>query len=143
MEDKIYITWQEFHQHSKLLAEKIKQDIPSVNQIVAISRGGLIPAGILSYELGVRNCNLINISRYDDNTQRNDADISISTTLSDLSSDTLIVDDLVDSGRTFDILKTLYPNAKKVCVYAKPKGVGSPDLYAQALPDKWVVFPWV
>ena len=142
MSDKIYITWQEFHQQVKFLAQKIKQENISISQIVAISRGGLIPAGILSYELGIRNCNLINMSSYDGETRRNDTDVFIANTLPDIKEDTLIVDDLSDSGRTFNILRELYPNARYACVYTKPKGIKSTDIYAQELPDKWVVFPW-
>jgi len=143
MEDKIYITWDDFHQHTKNLVQKLKEENCLINQIVAVSRGGLIPAGILAYELNVRNCKAINMSSYDGNIKRNDSDITLETgTLSGLGKDTLIVDDLADSGRTFNILKAIYPNAKYACVYAKPQGAKSADIYAVDLPEKWVVFPW-
>ena len=61
MVDKVYITWNEFHQHAKILASKIKES-GKYNKIIAISRGGLLPAGILSYELDIRNTQAIKIS---------------------------------------------------------------------------------
>ena len=50
MTKKLYIKWDEFHNHAKELCEKIKQS-GEYNKIVAISRGGLIPAGILAHIL--------------------------------------------------------------------------------------------
>ncbi|MGN0913459.1 MAG: xanthine phosphoribosyltransferase, partial [Alphaproteobacteria bacterium] len=68
MTKKLYIKWDEFHNHAKELCEKIKQS-GEYNKIVAISRGGLIPAGILAYELDIRNSQAINISSYDEDKQ--------------------------------------------------------------------------
>ena len=64
MDDKIYISWEEFHQDVKNLCKKIKDSGQEFNKIVAISRGGFIPAGIVAYELGIRNSAVINISTY-------------------------------------------------------------------------------
>ena len=64
MDDKIYISWNEFHQDVKNLCKKIKATGQEFNKIVAISRGGFIPAGIVAYELDIRNSAVINISTY-------------------------------------------------------------------------------
>ena len=141
MNDKIYINWNEFQSHVKVLATKLKKQ-QNFNRIIAISRGGLIPAGILSYELDIRNCETINVSSYDHDSIRADADIEISGIIKNIDSKTLIIDDLADSGRTLRILRQLYPDAYVACVYAKPKGADAADCFAQELPDKWVVFPW-
>ena len=142
MTEKIYINWQDFHQHTKSLAQKLKK-AGSFSKIIAISRGGLVPAGILAYELNIRDCNTINISSYDGEKQRDISDISFAVS-SDIvdSSQVLIIDDLADSGRTFNLLRPYFPSATFACVYAKPKGIASVDLCAQELPDKWVIFPW-
>ena len=64
MDDKIYINWNEFHQDVKNLCQKIKQTGKEYNKLVAISRGGFIPAGIIAYELNIKNTAVINISSY-------------------------------------------------------------------------------
>ena len=142
MTEKIYISWSDFHQHVKLLAEQIKSSTKDFKQIVAVSRGGLLPAGILSYELNIRNCELINVSSYDDSKQRSDKDVEIISKSINYGAETLIVDDLADSGRTVKMLKNLYPSASFACVYAKPQGREIADFQTISLPDKWVVFPW-
>lgn len=141
MTKKIFITWEEFHAHSKALCAKIKAE-GEYNKIVAISRGGLIPAGILAYELNIRNSQAINISSYDEDKQRSEQDIEFCSLVGEVDEKTLIVDDLSDTGKTFRILRAIYPNAQYVSVYAKPEGSKVVDIYAQSMPDEWIVFPW-
>lgn len=141
MSDKIYISWEEFHNQVKILAAKIKA-AGKFNRIVAVSRGGLIPAGILAYELGIRDCDVINMSSYDGDKKRPDDEIEIKGLLANVDKKTLIVDDLSDSGRTLDLLHQQYPKAIRVCIYAKPNGQGTCEIFAQGLPNQWVVFPW-
>ncbi len=142
MTDKIYIKWDEFHQHTKNLCQKIKAS-GEYDKIVAISRGGLLPAGIIAYELNIRNTQSINIARYDNNYDRRaDEDIEISGHPGTVNEKTLIVDDLSDSGRTFRILRAIYPQAKYVTVYAKSAGAPVVDIYEKEMPDEWIVFPW-
>ena len=71
-----------------------------------------------------------------------DDKIELHADLSGVDEQTLIIDDLSDSGRTFRILRGMFPKAKFVSVYAKPQGAGEVDIYAEQLPDEWIVFPW-
>ncbi len=141
MTDKLHISWNEFHSDVKNLAEKIKK-AGNFNRIIAVSRGGLIPAGILSYELNIRHCDNINIQTYDDTQQRSAEDIVVDNQLKEADNKTLIIDDLSDSGQTFRILKKIFPQACRVSVYAKPNGKKDADIFARALPNQWIVFPW-
>lgn len=141
MAEKIYVSWDEFHKHAKELAEKIKQ-YRSFNKIVAVSRGGLLPAGIIAYELDIRNVQTINMSSYDGEIQRTDSEIEIAADIGAVDGHTVIIDDLADTGKTFQLLHRLYPQAVMAAVYAKPQGSVFLDIYAQDIPDKWIVFPW-
>ncbi len=141
MSEKIFITWEEFHKDTIKLAEKIKQS-GTYDKIVAVSRGGLIPAGILAYELNIRNSEAINISSYDGEKQRSLRDVEISALAGDVNNRTLIVDDLSDSGNTFRLLRTRFPKARYVAVYAKPAGRREVDIYIRDMPDEWLIFPW-
>ena len=69
MTKKIYISWEDFHQHAKELSQKLKAH-GKYNKIIAVSRGGLIPAGIIAYELDIRNNEAINFSSYDNDEKR-------------------------------------------------------------------------
>lgn len=141
MTDKIYIKWNEFHQDTINLCKKIKQN-GKYNKIVAISRGGLLPAGILAYELDIRNTQAINISSYDGEQQRSLDNVEICDNVGSVDENTLIVDDLSDTGTTFKLLRSRFPNARYVTVYAKPKGQSVVDIFAREMPDEWLVFPW-
>lgn len=141
MADKYYISWEDFHQDVKNLAGKIKEK-GTFNRIIAICRGGLIPAGILSYELDIRQCDSIIIQSYDHYQSREDSSISVDHSIQNVDEKTLIIDDLSDSGRTFQIIQEMFPKAIRACVYTKPRGEKIANISARSLPDKWVVFPW-
>ena len=57
--------------------------------------------------------------------------------------DILIIDDLVDTGKTLKIVKEIYPKAHFATVYAKPKGKEMVDTYiTEVSQDTWIFFPW-
>lgn len=142
MTEKLFLSWSDFHSDCRRLAEAVKQSGKTYNRILAVSRGGLIPAGILAYELNIRDCEAVNMSSYDAGGQRRD-DAAIELR-ADKSADekTLVIDDISDSGRTFRLLRCLYPQACFASVYVKAAGESAVDLFAQKLPDRWLVFPW-
>ncbi len=140
MSEKYYISWQDFHQDVKNLAKKLKNK--NYNKIIAISRGGLLPAGILAYELDIRNSHAINVSSYDNDEFRADEDIEIDCHIESADERTLVVDDLSDSGRTFRLMKNLLPEAHFVAVYVKEKGKSIVDTFERQVPNEWIVFPW-
>lgn len=141
MTDKIYLNWEDFHQDVKNLCAKIKKD-GDYNKIVAISRGGLIPAGIIAYELNIRNSAVINISTYVGAKHLKLDEVDSPEFVGRVDEKTLIIDDLADSGQTFRVMRRQFPQGKYVTVYAKEKGKAEVDIYARELPDQWIVFPW-
>ncbi len=141
MTDKIYIKWDEFHQDVKNLCKKIKAT-KKIDKIVAISRGGLLPAGIIAYEMNIRNCHSINIATYIGNEHKKLDKLENLEDVGEINENTLIIDDLSDSGQTFFLLRKVYPNACLATIYAKEKSLNVVDLYSKILPDEWIVFPW-
>lgn len=141
MTDKIHISWSEFHQDVKELCKKINQS-GNYDKIVAISRGGLIPAGIISYELNIRNTSVINIATYVGSKHLKLDHVDNPEFVGEVNEKTLIVDDLSDSGQTFNVMRRQFPKGKFVTVYTKNKGQSEVDIYARLMPDEWLVFPW-
>ena len=142
MNEKIYISWSEFHQDVKNLCKKIKQTGKSYNKIVAISRGGFIPAGILSYELNIRKTSVINIISYNGSEQTKLEKIDNIESVGEVDEKTIIIDDLSDSGQTIKVMRQTFAKGTYVTVYAKEKGKNQPDIYEKEMPEKWLVFPW-
>ena len=141
MTDKIHIRWEEFHQDVKTVCKKIKSS-GTYNKIVAISRGGLLPAGIIAYELDIRNCHSLNIATYIGGEHRQLERLENLEDAGTVDEKTLIVEDLSDSGQTFHLLRKEFPQARYVSIYSKPAGLNEVDIYARELPDQWIVFPW-
>ncbi len=142
MDDKIYISWDEFHQDVKNLCKKIKETGQEFNKIVAISRGGFIPAGIIAYELDIRNSAVINISTYIGSKHLKLNEVDNPQSVGKIDEKSLIIDDISDSGQTFEVMRRTFPNGKFVTVYAKEKGIKQVDIFERQVPEKWLVFPW-
>lgn len=141
MAEKVYINWNDFHQDVKDLCARIRQS-GEYDKIVAISRGGLVPAGIIAYELDIRNSAVINIATYVGAEHLKLDEVDRPEAVGKVDEKTLIIDDLADSGQTFRVMRRQFPKGRYVTVYAKEKGKNEVDLYAREVPDEWIVFPW-
>ena len=133
------VSWEELHRHSKALAWRLVEGGPW-NGVVAVTRGGLVPAAIIARELEIRLIDTICIASYDDKAQ---GELTI---LKDVSGDGegwLIVDDLVDTGKTAQAVRDILPKAHFATVYAKPAGRPLVDSFiTEVSQDTWILFPW-
>ena len=60
-----------------------------------------------------------------------------------ISDGVLVIDDLVDTGKTLEVVRQLYPKAHFATVYAKPKGKPLVQTYiTEVSQDTWIFFPW-
>ncbi|MDZ4134377.1 MAG: xanthine phosphoribosyltransferase, partial [Paracoccaceae bacterium] len=112
--------------------------------VVGITRGGLVPAMIVARELDIRVVDTISVKSY--NHQEQTAPRVIKSPQADLMGDgagILIVDDLVDTGKTLEVVRALYPKAHFATVYAKPSGRPLVDTFiTEVSQDTWIFFPW-
>ena len=137
---EFYVSWEDMHRTTRELASKLVAEGRKYRGIVAVSRGGLVPAAILARELNIRLVDTICISSYDHDSQR---ELKIIKDVIDDAEDILIVDDLVDTGSTAKVIRDKFPNAKFVTVYAKPKGKPLVDMYVTDIDqDTWIHLPW-
>jgi xanthine phosphoribosyltransferase len=120
-------------------------------KLVAISRGGLAPAAILAHILDIRDVTCIRFQSY---THQGRSAILIGTEDLDrlhdgniVGPDTLVVDDIWDTGNTLRSLYTHSHSKFKACsLYHKPRKERAttpfPQFPGKAVGDRWVVFPW-
>ncbi len=146
-EKGFHISWDQIHRDSRALAWRLEKKGPfdgAWSAVVAITRGGMVPAMIIARELDIRVVETISVKSYDHQSQS--AAKILKSPNSDLMGNgkgILIIDDLVDSGRTLEIVKELYPEAHYATVYAKPKGRPMVDSYiTEVSQDTWIFFPW-
>lgn len=133
------VSWDELHRDTKALAWRLA-GLPEFTAIVAVARGGLVPAAIVARELGVRLVDTVCIASYDDRTQ---GEAQLLKTLDSRGQGVLVVDDLVDTGVTARIVREMLPEAHIATVYAKPEGRPNVDTFVTLVSqDTWIVFPW-
>lgn len=139
--EKYIVTWDMLQAFGRTLSKKL---LPA-NQwkgIIAVSRGGLVPAAILARELSIRYVDTVCISSYDHDNQR-DQIIIRKAEVQNGGEGFLVIDDLVDSGNTAKTIRELYPNAKFVTIFAKPQAKMLVDDYVIDIEqDTWIEQPW-
>ena len=133
------ISWEQLHRDSKALAWRLVDQI-TWNGIVAITRGGLVPAAIIARELDIHLVDTVCISSYD---WKNQGKIQILKSVDGDGDGWLLIDDLVDTGSTAAVAREMLPKAHFATVYAKPAGKPVVDTFiTEVSQDTWVLFPW-
>ena len=146
-EKGFHISWDQIHRDSRALAWRLEKMGPEGGEwkaIVAITRGGMAPAMIIARELDIRTVDTISIKSYDNQSQSEAVVLkSPDDAMIGDGSGILIVDDLVDTGKTLEVVKKLYPKAHIATVYAKPQGRPMVDSFiTEVSQDTWIFFPW-
>ena len=128
--------------HSMIVKDGIKFDC-----IIAVARGGLTLAHRLAIKLDLKNVTSISASSYDKGLKVSDVVISNKPVLDSDTKNILIVDDISDTGETFntvvDIMKNTYPDRvfKTASLYAFKDTNHTPDYFCEETSD-WIIFPW-
>lgn len=146
--EKIFpVSWDQFHRDSRALAWRLHAAGP-FDAIVCITRGGLVPAAIVARELNVRIIETVCIASYHDYKNQGEMKVLKGVALEIASTgaqgkSVLIVDDLVDTGKTARMVRDILPAAHFATVYAKPMGRPLVDTFiTEVSQDTWIYFPW-
>lgn len=133
------LSWADIHRDARILASMLAE-LPPFTGIIAVTRGGLVPAAILSRELDIRLVETVCISSYDDRGLRAP---EVLKSVAGGGAGWLVVDDLVDTGATATILRAMLPQAHFATLYAKPKGQPLVDTFVAVFAQTtWINFPW-
>ena len=122
MEDirsKVKLDWREIERLVSIIAAKLTLKQNGIQNIYGCSRGGLIPAVILSHKTG----------------------IPLITNKEKIDKSTLIIDDICDTGDTFWKMFSTYPT-KNYAVLHLRQGNDFPCIYAVEVINDWIVYPW-
>jgi hypoxanthine phosphoribosyltransferase len=120
------VNWNDIEEIIKKLSERISQLNRSFSSITTVSRGGLIPSRLIADALNIKK---------------------IYVDQDNISSDSLFVDDIFDSGKTFNNIFLHVDNGSKfifATLYAR-RGMKYPEqlIYGEkTFDDSYVVFPW-
>lgn len=151
------LTWEQFGAAERELSAQIVASGWFPDLIIAIARGGLIPAGAIGYAIGVKAMGAMNVEFYTDIGKTLDEPV-ILPPLMDASElpgkKVLVVDDVADSGKTLRLVmellrhqglevggETIRVDVRSAVIYRKPRSIFEPD-YCWRVTDKWINFPW-
>ena len=111
--NKVYLSWDDINILVEDLCETIAASGAQIKSITGIQRGGLIPAVMISHKLHIPYVSRIN-------------------------KDTLVVDDICDTGETLKNTIGMYT----ATLHYKPTAIFTPDFYSKEVGTEWIVYPW-
>ena len=133
------ISWEQLHRDARALSWRLIELGP-FQGIIAITRGGLVPAAIIARELDIRLVDTICIASY---AGRKQGQIQVLKSTTGNGEGWLLVDDLVDTGKTAKIVREMVPKAHFATIYSKPAGRPLVDTFmTEVSQDTWILFPW-
>jgi xanthine phosphoribosyltransferase len=139
------VSWDQFHRDARALAWRLSAAGP-FRAVVAVTRGGLVPAAVVARELGIRIVETVCVASYEYDKQGEIAvlkKVTETITGDDMGHGVLIVDDLVDTGATAKVVREMLPKSHFATVYAKPLGRPLVDTFVtEVSQDTWIYLPW-
>ncbi len=148
MTEREILTWDMFGDASRELAQAIADDGYTPDLIMSIARGGLIPAGAISYALGIKNVHVMNVEFYTGVDERLPMPVMLPPVPQpvDLTGATvLVIDDVADTGGTLELVRKFCADTVKevrcAVIYEKSHSIVKSD-YVWRRTDLWIDFPW-
>lgn len=139
------VTWEELHRNARALSWRLLEQGPWKG-IIAITRGGLVPAAILAREMDIRVIDTLCVVSYEEGEsgyQSQQGDIKVLKGVEGDGEGMLLIDDLVDTGKTARCVREMLPKAHFATIYAKPAGKPLVDTFiTEVSQDTWIRFPW-
>ena len=145
-QNQVVISWPELHRDARYLC-RVLHDLGEWKGIIAITRGGLVPAALVARELEIRLIDTVCVVSYgaSEEGQAEQAQGALRW-LKGVEGDGegwLLIDDLVDTGRTARAVRERLPKAHFATLYAKPMGRPIVDTFVREFrQEEWIYFPW-
>jgi uncharacterized protein len=137
------LTWEDINAITDQLAQKILDSAYQSNLIVAVARGGFIPARLLSSRLQIQRMSSIGIT-YQGSDRTTRIIYSVPTPIGN-SDRILLVEDALETARSLsDAYEVLAQDAAEVrtaAYYYRPDSIVSPD-FSLGMKSSIPKFPW-
>jgi len=145
-DDEIVISWAELHRDARYLSMQLHA-LGTWQGIIAITRGGLVPAALVARELEIRLIDTVCVTSYGtggtSGAEQIQGEARVLKGVVGDGAGFLLVDDLVDTGRTAKVVREMLPKAHFATLYAKPLGRPIVDTCVKEFKqNKWIFFPW-
>ena len=137
-------SWAQLTKDCLTLGKKLKSK--KFDLIVGISRGGLIPATILSYLLNIKKICSIGYSYYLRPGVKGKLKLTLPPSSEIKKQRILLIDEKADTGQTLSAaVKLLKKKKNKITIltlHYEPGSKVKPDYFARQVKDIWIVYPW-
>ncbi len=145
-ENDIVISWPELHRDARFLSHELHGKGQWVG-IIALTRGGMIPAALVARELDIRLIDTICVTSYaadaTGKAEQIQGSVQVLKSVPGDGEGFLLIDDLVDTGGTARVVRRLVPRAHFATLYIKPAGRPIVDTFVKEFKqNKWIYFPW-
>lgn len=138
---KTKLSWQDIENTAENLAKQLSDKI--FYGIIAVTKGGMIPAALIAAKLGINIIETISIKSYNEENKQTKLQVLKQIDLYTRDKNWLVIDDLVDTGATFTLMRKYMKNSTFAVLYAKPQGKPLCDMFAEEVEqDNWLIFPW-
>lgn len=146
-EDDIVISWPELHRDARYLSALLHEKVSRWKGIIAITRGGLVPAALVARELDIRLIDTVCVVSYGNGANGGAesiiGELQVLKRFDGDGAGYLLIDDLVDTGKTAQAVRRMVPKAHFATLYAKPAGRPIVDTFVKEFKqNKWIHFPW-
>jgi uncharacterized protein len=140
------LSWKDIEDDCAKVARKIKDSDFDYDLILAVARGGVIPAIIISDILGVKEIGFIQTLLYDKAQAGSKVSILDYTQRKLDGKKVLVIDDISDSGITFSELDSWLfskgvSESRMACLHIKKETSFLPSFYSRELTG-WITYPW-
>jgi len=143
--DEIVISWPELHRDARFLSHQL-HGLGTWTGIIAITRGGLVPAALVARELEIRLIDTVCVASYAAGAggpSQQQGGVQVLKGVTGDGAGYLLIDDLVDTGKTAQFVRSMLPKAHFATLYAKPAGRPFVDTCVKEFKqNKWIFFPW-
>ena len=146
--DRETLTWVDFGEATRQLAQQVADSGFVPDLILSIARGGLFVAGALGYALDVKNLHVMNVEFYTAVDERLDLPVMLPPVPNpvDLAgARVLVADDVADTGATLKLVRDFcrdhVAEVRCAVIYEKPRSTVRCE-YVWRRTDRWINFPW-
>lgn len=148
MNEELKLAWTDVEQAVNIIINRIGNK--KYDYVIGIANGGLIPATLIAKKLKLKTMS-VGLESYDGKDFKNVtlwSEINKRLYILQQHGLCLLVDDISDSGKSFNYIKNAYlKNEEIICdtasLVVKPKTTFMPDYFAMNVhTDTWVKFPW-
>lgn len=148
MNDELNLSWSDVEQAVNIILNRIGNK--KYDYVIGIANGGLIPATLIAKKLKLKTMS-VGLESYDGKDFKNVtlwSEINKRIYILQNHGLCLLVDDISDSGKSFNFIKNSYLMNQEIhcdtaSLVVKPKTTFMPDYFAMSInTDTWVKFPW-